>query len=626
MDHNDLYQEDGPESVKAIIDGSLAEPPAMPLLDNTSIVREAIKKASEGNVGAPFEQDVIKAAQAIYQDDRPEYMRLRSELKNAHKNIQIVAWESGVKEIFQADEDKGIADEIVELIADRCEFFHNEEGIPFAAMPINGHLETWAVQSKGFNEWLSMTVYRELGRSPSEAALRTAIGTLIGKAKFDGVERPVYIRVASYEDEYWIDMCDEEWRAIKVTQESWAIVSNPPVHFMRMSSMRALPVPVQDGNIDLLWDIINIPKQDQLLVLAVMAECFRPDTPYPVLELVGEQGSAKSSTQYYLRELIDPNQANNRAAPKTAEDVIVAAQNSHLVSYENLSHLPASYQDFLCILATGGGYAKRELYTNFDESVVTIKKPIFLNGINVIATQQDLADRTVHVNLPSIEKRVTAGEIEKLFEVHRDSIFGGLLDQFVGALKILPKVAAEDRDLPRMADFGLLGEAVYRANGKQPGEFLAYYGNKREDTVHRTLDSSPVGAAILSYVERRIYHGTVKGLFDILTRDFKQEGSEAWPRSAKGFADAFRRVAPALRLIGIHAKIADKPSRDGYFCELRRLPSSSPPYTGENLSAQVHEVHHVHRSNDDIPVGEHGERGELQSYKNYPGKGPPWAA
>lgn len=609
MDQNDVYQAHGPEPVKAAIDDALAQPPVTPPLDDAGIVREAIQKASEGDVGAPYEPHVIEAAQAVYLDSRAEYMRLRSELKIANKHIQIVAWEREVKKVVETDEDKGMADEIVELVADQCDLFHNGESEPFAAMQIDGHRETWAVHSKGFGEWISMTAYREIGRSPSEAALRTAIATLAGKAKFDADERPVHIRVACHGGAFWIDLCDDEWRAVKVTPSGWEIVANPPVHFMRTSSMRALPVPLQGGNVNLLWDIINIPQSDQLLVLAVMLECFRADTPYPVLELVGEQGSAKSSTQQYLRELIDPNQANNRAAPKAAEDVIVAAQNSHLVSYENLSHLPDAYQDFLCVLATGGGYAKRELYTNFDESVVTIKKPIFLNGINVVATRQDLADRTVHINLPPIERRVTAGEIGKKFEAHRSSIFGGLLDQFVNALKVLPTVVADEPDLPRMADFALLGEAVYRANGKQPGDFLAYYGSKRQETVHRTLDSSPVGAAILNYLDKQPnYKGTVKGLFEVLSRN-RQDG-ETWPRSPKGFADAFRRVAPALRLIGIHATIATKPGRDGYPCELKRLPASTPHQSGKNSAIQVHEVHDVHPVAQPTTFGEHGEQGE----------------
>ena len=94
------------------------------------------------------------------------------------------------------------------------------------------------------------------------------------------------------------------------------------------------------------------------------------ETPYVVLELVGEQGSAKSKTQDVLRDFIDPNQVNLRAKPKNRESLFISAENSHLISYENLSHLQPDLQDAFCTLATGGGVGDRTLYTNKEETII----------------------------------------------------------------------------------------------------------------------------------------------------------------------------------------------------------------------------------------------------------------
>lgn len=615
MDHNDLYQQEGPDAVKAQFDEVLDQPPLDPPPKPVDIVRAAIEKARDGDPGAPFGPDVIAAAKEVYVNDLAGFMRLRSDLKAACKDVLITAWHAQVRSGFTADDEKTIADEIVDVIAGRVDLFHDKDGEPYAAFDNEGVRQTHAVWSKGFRELVGFIIYRELGLAPSEQVLKTALNTLAGKAKFDGDERPVYLRVAFHDGAMWIDLCDAEWRAIKVTRDGWEIVKNPPVHFRRTSSMRPLPTPVYGGKVDTLWEIVNVPMEDRLLVLAVMLECYRANTPYPVLELVGEQGSAKSSTQFYLRELIDPNMANNRAAPNTVEDLFVAAQNSHVISLENMSQMVAAFQDGVCVLSTGGGHAKRELYSNYDESVVSFMKPVILNGIATIATRQDLADRTVHCDLAPIMHRFTAGEIAKKFEAERNGIFGGLMDQLVAALKILPSVVTEDLELPRMADFALLGEAVYRVNGEAPGAFLAYYSGKRTETVHRTLDSSPVGAAALSYLEKHQlgFEGTVKGLMEALA-PFRPNG-EGWPHSPRGFADAFRRVAPALRMVGVTATIATKPGRDGYRCVLMRaVKSASLPV--QNSSDDVHQVHKVHAARMHDRVGEHGEHGERGDQNN----------
>ena len=45
------------------------------------------------------------------------------------------------------------------------------------------------------------------------------------------------------------------------------------------------------------------------------------------------------------------------------------------MSLENLSHLAPQCQDALRILATGGGYATRTLYTNAEETILECASP-----------------------------------------------------------------------------------------------------------------------------------------------------------------------------------------------------------------------------------------------------------
>jgi len=511
--------------------------------------------AEAGDVGAPFEPAALVTLRILMVEDLPTWRRLRERLKRADVGVTELDKQLRHGDGATPDDDESVADRLIALARSQCVFMHDAQREPYAVFEVNGARQVYGVQSSGFAEYLSHAFYSQHDRAPTDQSLKVALATLRGQAQFEGQVCEVFTRIAKTEDGYWLDLCNDGWQCIQVTATGWAVVAGAGAPlFTRSSSMRPLPIPERGGTLDLLWPLVNVPEADRLSVLAWMLECLRADTPHVVLELVGEQGSAKSSTQRALRRLLDPNQADLRAAPKTVEDVWIAARNSHMVSLENLSHLHPQYQDALCMLATGGGYSTRTLYTNADETILELRKPIVLNGISVIVTAQDLLDRCLHIDLPTINVRELAGDIEARFEAAQPLILGALLDLFVDVLAALPNVVIAPADRPRMADFAALGEAVCRIHGEPDGAFLAHYHAMRKDGVLRTIDATPVGAALAAYLNDipTGFNGTLSELMNRLER-FRPQG-EVWPRSAKGLGDSLRRLAPALRQIGVECK------------------------------------------------------------------------
>ena len=453
---------------------------------------------------------------------------------------------------------KSQADLLVEFVRQKYDLAHDEnrDGIAIS----KATKEAFRLNSRAFRDGLLAGFYREFEFAARDGSLREAMMTIQALARATDTPRKANLRAAAHGQEYLIDLAKPgDSRAIRLAAGRWEIVDKPGVLFIRGDSMLPLVEPVKSGSVDLLWRIVNVPENQRLLVLAWLVDCLRPDTPYPLLELMGEQGSGKSVSSEALRRLIDPNAANLRAEPKSAEDLFVIAHHNHIVALENVSRLTPQQQDSACILATGGGFAKRKLYSDSDETVITLRRPVLINGIVAAVTQQDLVDRCISIDCPVIEARLTSVEMWREFDRNLPRILGGLLDLAAKALGLLPQVKLPARERPRLAEYAILGCAVAMAQGHKPEAFMDAFNAMRAETVGRTLEASPVAIAVQELVET-VPGGITAPLKDILheLERFKPAGTDAWPRSPKGLGDALRRAAPALRTLGVECKAQPK--------------------------------------------------------------------
>jgi hypothetical protein len=448
---------------------------------------------------------------------------------------------------------------LVKFAQERVELFHDANKNVYARDLSNG--EVRRIDGRAFRDWLTARFFEHAAKSARDQAVREAISTMSGIGRFSGECRTVNIRVAQHQDGYLLDLAEPgKNRAVRISPGSWDVLEEAPAMFIRPESMHALPEPTQAGTLDALWCMANVPEQSRLLVLTWLIECLRLDTPFPVLELIGEQGSAKSTTQAILRRMIDPNACDLRAAPRNQEDVFIGAGVNWLVSYENISHLHAPMQDAFCVLSTGGGFAKRKLYSDADEAVIQVKRPVAMNGIAVAITAQDLVDRTITVETSVITERAEVTDIWRQFKEQHPRLLGALLNVFAETLRLLPTVNLPPDRRPRLAEFARLGMAVALATGHKAERFMKEFEAARAEAIARTIDSSPVATAIIEWFEARKCQpreDTVGVLFKEVEY-FRPSGTDAWPKSAKGFGDALRRAAPALRTLEIECKSLGK--------------------------------------------------------------------
>ncbi|KAF1691850.1 hypothetical protein [Pseudoxanthomonas koreensis] len=485
----------------------------------------------------------------------------------------------------------------------RHELFHAPDGTAYARTGVAVH----AVESPGYREVLAGEYFALTERGCNRNALSDAVTTLTSIAKFRGECRKVWMRVGDANDgrdgcsAVCIDPGRDDWRIIEVTADGWHWSQSPPM-FRRSRAFGKMPEPATP-DFGRLWKYLNAPVALRPLVAAFLLSAMRPRGPYPVLVLEGEQGTGKSTFSRVLKMIADPSAALVRSPPKDTRDLLVGALNAWLLALDNLSFLGPDLSDSLCRIATGGAISERALYSNTDEVLVEVQRPVVLNGIEDLAVRPDLAERSLHIELDLIRERRTESEFWESFAADLPHILGGLLAGISMAIRDHRNVRIER--LPRMADFAVWSAAGMPALGFTADEFLNAYSNNLDEGLGAGVDGSPMGRVLLSFIRARAeWSGTAAELLSALAGVAEESTvrSQGWPRSPRGLSGAIRRLAPALRLQGIEITTdRNATARNLRLCSTGKQPSqpSQPSFRRESNDAND--------ANDGHPASLHKE-------------------
>jgi len=480
--------------------------------------------------------------------------------------------------------------------------FHDPHDQAFVRIDYGDRTEIWPVESTKFRKILSRNYYKSTGQIINRNALGDAINTLAGLACSDGAEERTHLRVARHGKNILIDLCDRKWRVVEVKPDGWQILDTSPVAFVRTGSMQAFPEPEPGpSSLESLWSLMNVNKELRPLVAGCLVNAFHPEGPYFVINYIGEQGTAKTCAARMHRQLVDPSENPLRSPPREENDLFAQAINNRCLALDNLSHLALWLSDSLCRIATGGGVSKRKLYTDADEMSREIKRPIIMNGIEDVAQRPDLAERTVQIELGTIdsENRITEKVLWRDFEKARPLIFTAILNGLVTALRTLPGLDFSERPLQRMADGVEFATAAETALGFERWAFYDAYQKNLDESALTSVEVSPVGRALVKLLAKsknEAWEGEPTTLLDALTLHATEKDVELkeWPESVLALGHVLRRLAPALRRADINiertkekgrriikitkkCKVSEEPSRSS-------KPSSPEAEAGSGMS------------------------------------------
>lgn len=390
---------------------------------------------------------------------------------------------------------------MIAIGTETCDFFLDQHGAAFAWVKNPGRV--LSLVSKEFRGLLTHQFYMEYDDAVSNEAVAACINVLqaMAYAKKERVELFTRVFFNEARRELLVDVCNGENECIKITTEGWSVSVLTEPRFRRFSHMARLRA--ESGSANDLKEVISSfrlkNEGDEVLLAAFVGTAFIPNIPHVILLLYGPQGSTKTTAATALRRLVDPSSLASLSPSDRHQEFVQQLAHNYFVPFDNVGRLRAWQVDNLCRAATGEGFVKRQLYTDEDDLIFAYRRVIALNGINYPAYRGDFLDRSLPVELSRVprgerkEDRVVQGWLARKAPLALGAIFDGLSR----ALGTVDQVRAELKELPRMADFVVWGEAFCRAVGYPPLQFYNRYIERISETSSAVLENDVIAELIL---------------------------------------------------------------------------------------------------------------------------------
>jgi len=156
--------------------------------------------------------------------------------------------------------------QIIKLMLDSCELFHDKNKRGYATIKKDNHHETYTLRSKAFRHAVQELMWRVYNEGIGGQILQDAIGTLEGHANYAGECNPVFVRRAEHNGQIYLDLGNDRHEVVEISPDGWTIRKDQnSVKFRRPSGMTALPYPIEGGNIEKLKKYVNLANADDFL-------------------------------------------------------------------------------------------------------------------------------------------------------------------------------------------------------------------------------------------------------------------------------------------------------------------------------------------------------------------------
>lgn len=374
----------------------------------------------------------------------------------------------------------------------------------------------------------------------------------------------VWYRVAPIIGGVEIDIGDDAHTRVKVTAGNVELVTeDSETLFFRSAVSLPFVMPAKTGDIKLLKKYLNMHAVSATLFIGWLTYTLShpkvATSKFVILSLQGGQGTGKTSLcNNIILKLLDPSVVGVQMLPNNIKDLAIAAQNAHVLCFDNMRDIGRFMSDVLCIAATGGAMTSRQLYTDADQQVMNLHVALVLNGIHSFIDQPDLAQRCLPIQLQPIPEssRVSDTELVANFNADLPAIMRGLFELIANIFTNLPNAKVTSPE--RMIDFVQWLAAMELVDGAPIGTYQSAYSESLNQGQLDAMQDSLLGAAVLEFCQNSLksldWSGTPEELLKQLNTHQTQSTlrSRDWPQNAISLSKRLIPLLASLLTQGIH--------------------------------------------------------------------------
>ena len=449
---------------------------------------------------------------------------------------------------------------------------NNSEEV-FRIITLNGHVEALDLSSQRAIDWLNYEFTKSIDSTKlhSQDFYKTVLGSLIAKARFVNPKKvKIFNRIAQFDNEIWYDLAREDGKCVKITAKGvFGVVIDIDSPIFRQNQSLQEQIPPRDYDkskkaLDEFIELIKIEPKDKLIFKVHLVSLFLEGYPMPIIAIGGASGSFKTTINAFIKKIVDPSGIDNgdnvNDFPENLDDLKIYLNNRYLGSFDNVSYISKQQSDIFCRAITGNSNIKRKLYTNSEETILSFRRKIILNGIVPNLDYEDLQSRLIYYDResPDPKNRMTEKILIKKFDELFPFVLGEIFHILSESMSRYKSLKDSIKPKERMADFEVWGEIISRCIGNADNDFLTAYTEKIHATISLSRDSFPIITVLENFMkDRDEYEGTASDLYSKLVGLAKALEIETsgqyvkFPRHSNKLVKALKESDFILRNIGL---------------------------------------------------------------------------